>query len=116
MGKLAEYIKLIPKGIKNLPQIIEGLTNQIKLEHGTLPEEDVEVIVGRRLICASCPFLSTNATKAGVYASSRNDVHCTMCGCPIEAKTASLESDCGIDDYNKKFPNRPLQLKWTKVK
>lgn len=116
MSKLTEYIKLLPKGIKNLPKIIEGLRNQAKIELGTLPEDELEVIIGRRLICSTCPFNSVNATKAGVYASSRDDVHCTMCGCPIDVKTASLLANCGIEDYNLKNKNNPLPLKWTNVK
>lgn len=116
MGKIWEYIKLIPKGIQNIPEIVDGIRNNVKLENGTLDEESVEIITGRRLICSVCPYNSINATKAGWYASDRNDVHCTQCGCPINIRTASLDADCGIADYNEKHPNTPLELKWTKQK
>jgi len=116
MGKLQEYLKLIPRGIANLDKVIEGLANEVKMEFGVLPQDDVDVIVGRRLICSHCPHNSINATKLGVYATKRTDEHCIMCGCPIITKTASLESDCGIEQYNKNNPFSPLDLRWTKVK
>lgn len=116
MSKLSEYLKLIPRGIKNLDKLIEGVTNQVKIELGTIPEEDLEVIVGRRLICNTCPFLSTNALKLGIYSTDRTDEHCIHCGCPKNTRTASLESNCGIEEYNKNNPNDPLELKWKKVK
>lgn len=117
MSILSEYIKLLPKGIANIDKVIEGIRNNIKLEAGTLSEEDEDVIVGRRLICSTCPFMSKNAEEAGWYSSDRKEEHCTGCGCPISIRTASLESNCGIEDYNNKYPQSPtLTLKWTKVK
>lgn len=116
MSKFSEYIKLIPKGLKNLDKIIEGINNQVKMELGTLPETDENVIIGRRLICEYCPFNSKNATTAGWYVSSRTDEHCVHCGCPIKTKTASLDANCGIEEYNKQNPNFQIPLKWEKVK
>lgn len=116
MSKLLEYIKLIPRGIKNLDKVVEGLTNQVRIELGTIPQDDLEIIVGRRLICGECPYLSTNAVKLGLYTTDRTDEHCTHCGCPISTRTASLDSDCGIEVYNKDNPDSPLKLKWEKVK
>jgi len=34
------------------------------------------------------------------YESDRVDDHCTMCGCTITRKTASLSSNCGISCCN----------------
>lgn len=117
MSKLTEYLKLLPKGFKNLDKVIEGLSNQIRMEIGTIPKEDEEIIIGRRLICSQCPFNSVNAVKLGTYATKRTDPHCILCGCNINAKTASLESDCGANDHNKKFPNKaPIPLRWFKTK
>lgn len=116
MSKLTEYLKLIPKGIKNIPQIIEGLSNQIKMEIGTIPKEDEDEIIRRRLICSQCPFLSVNALEAKLYTTDRTDAHCTHCGCPIATRTASLEANCGIEDYNLNNPKTPIPLKWEKVK
>lgn len=115
MSKLSEYIKLIPNGLKNLDKIIESIANQIKLELGTISDEDKEIIIGRRLICSQCPFNSINATKAGWYASSRTDIHCTQCGCPINTRTASLEANCGLEEHNKQYPDKPILLKWHSV-
>jgi hypothetical protein len=64
-----------------------------------LPEDEQAEIVRRRLICADCPFNSVNAKLDG-YKSDRLDEHCTMCGCTINRKTASLSSACGIDCCN----------------
>jgi hypothetical protein len=115
MSKLSEYIKLLPRALKNADKIIDGLRNQLKLENGTLPKDQEDVIIGRRLICSQCPFNSTNATAAKWYASSRNDVHCTQCGCPIDIRTASLEANCGIEEYNKQHSDNPILLKWAKI-
>jgi hypothetical protein len=116
MSKLTEYLKLIPSGVKNLPQIVEALTNQVKIELGTIPQEDLEVIVGRRAICKTCPFMSVNAQHLGVYTTSRTDEHCIHCGCPTSTRTASLDSNCGIEDFNLENPDTPLNLKWEKTK
>lgn len=116
MSKLIEYLKLIPRGIANIDKVVEGLKNQVKIELGIIPEDDLEVIVGRRLICSQCPYMSANAKKMGVYETDRIDEHCTMCGCPLVTRTASLESDCGIEAYNTNHPNNTIPLKWKKVK
>lgn len=115
MSKLSEYIKLLPRAIKNIDKVIEGHRNNIRLENGTLPPEEEEVIIGRRLICQECPFNSINAVKFGFYTTDRTDYHCTQCGCPINAKTASLSSNCGIEVHNDLYPESPIPLRWTKV-
>lgn len=112
MKGLLEYIKLIPQGIANADKIVEGVINEVKLEAGTLPEDEQAEIVRRRLICASCPFMSENAKKAGNYNSNRIDEHCIQCHCPIKTKTASLTSNCGIEAYNRRHPKAPMELKW----
>lgn len=118
MNKILEYIKLIPAGLANIDKVAEGFINQVKMELGTLPPEEVEIIAGRRLICSQCPLNSANATKAGWYKSDRSDIHCTACGCPVKTRTASLEMGCGIETLNAKPENlnTPLPLKWDKVK
>lgn len=115
MSKLTEYLKLIPKGIKNLDKIIEGHRNNIKLENGDLSDEVVDIIIGRRLICSQCPFFSENAVKYGFYKTDRTDKHCTQCGCPTDPKTASLSSNCGIEEHNNRHPDMQIPLRWTKV-
>jgi hypothetical protein len=116
MSKLTEYLKLIPAGIDNLPAVVEGIRNNVKLENGTLTQDEEDEIIRRRLICSTCPFMSLNAVAAGTYKTNRTDAHCTMCGCPIKTKTASLASDCGIATYNARNLDNQLQLKWEKYK
>lgn len=113
MSRLSEYLKLIPDGVKNLGGVIEGLRNELKMANGTLDEDEQDEIIRRRLICSTCPFMSKNAAKSGIYATQRLDEHCIHCGCPIDTRTASLTSPCGIATYNKKHPEAPMELKWT---
>lgn len=116
MGKLKEYLKLIPKGLANIDKVVEGIVNQTKIELGAIPQEHLEIIAGRRVLCAVCPYSSTMAKKLGIYNTARTDEHCMHCSCLITLKTASLESNCGIEDYNKLHPEQPLKLKWEAVK
>lgn len=112
MSKLKEYLKLIPKGIANIDKVVEGWVNSFKMDLDALPEDEKDVIIERRLICQYCPYMSENAKEKG-YKTDRHDAHCTMCGCPILQKTASLSSNCGIETYNLTHPDNPLPLKWT---
>lgn len=80
-------------------KILEGIFNQVRMEYDMLPEDQQKEIIRRRVICATCPFNSSNATKDG-YTSNRLDEHCVLCACTLSRKTASLESACGIDCCN----------------
>lgn len=108
MSKLSEYIALVPKGIKNLPQIVEGIVNNTRMELGTMPPEEVDIIIKRRLICATCTHMSKNAPD---YISDIEEEHCIWCKCFITYKTANLKEKCGLEKYNKKY-NKNVQLKW----
>lgn len=116
LGKLTEYLKLLPSAIPNAPKIIEGFINNVKVESGNLPQDEIEEIARRRMICAECPFMSKNAAEAVGYQTSRTDEFCIHCGCPITTKTASLSSNCGIEYYNKLHETDPLPLLWTAYK
>lgn len=116
MSKLSEYIALIPKGLKDIPNIVSGIKNEIEMELGILPADEEEEIIRRRLICSECPYMSENAIKAGWYKTAREDKHCTMCGCPLGIRTASLDKDCGIETFNTNNPERAIPLKWEKFK
>lgn len=111
MNKWLEYMHMIGKGIKSPMQVIEGVTNSIKMEYGLLPQEEQDEIIRRRLLCASCPMMSKN--RIG-YASSRTDEHCTLCSCPILTKTASLDTSCGAKTYNEKHPEDAKPILWEK--
>lgn len=122
MSKIVEYLKLLPKGVINGEKILEGWQNEIKLQFGTLQEDEREEILRRRVICSACPLNSINAQVLpeykelfGIqYKTKRDDLHCSICACPIQSKTASLTSECGLTDYNIKNSDNVQELKWTK--
>ena len=117
MSKFTEYLKLIPKGLKNPQQVLEGWINDYNFDN--LPKEEVEEILKRRAICEQCPFNSINAKTSKEYfdvfqkhyETERNELHCSVCACPIKTKTASLDSECGLSADDK---TKDLQLKWNK--
>jgi hypothetical protein len=116
-------MKLIPKGIKDIDKIIVAISNDIALEHGMLKEEDKEIILGRRLICSTCPFMSKNAVQSkeyfdlinGHYSTDREEDHCSMCGCPTKIRTAAFTKNCGMEAWNIDHPNNQKELKWKAV-
>lgn len=122
MSKLSEYLALIPRGIKNVPQILEAITNQTKMEFGLLSNDKQDIIIGRRMICATCPYMSKNAKNGFIidnrerqlYKTDREDEHCIWCGCKISTKTSSLDSNCGIELYNEEY-GADVPLKWSKI-
>jgi len=110
MSKIGEYIKLIPK--VKLGKFVESQINQVRMNFNNLPPEDVAIIMDRRSICNACPYNSYNMINAGKYETERDDLHCFHCGCPIEDRTASLKSNCGIENYNAENPSNQMPLKW----
>lgn len=116
MNKMMEYLSLLPKGMKNPEKVLEGIWNNIKMANGNMPEDEVEEIMRRRLICAGCEFMSKNAIAMGLIKSKRTEDFCSLCQCPILGKTASLSSNCGIVFYNEGHPDTQLVPKWTAYK
>jgi hypothetical protein len=102
------------------------MMNQVKMKFNTLPEDEQEEIVRRRLICSQCPLMSVNYKEdpseyIKLYGKEYNDPtreepHCTVCLCPTDRKTSSLTSPCGLEEYNKKFPNNKQELKFKEYK
>jgi hypothetical protein len=115
MGILADYLKVLPEGIKNWKDIAQSLKTEIKSRLGDLDEDELEEITKRRLICEECPFNSKNAkeSKTIAYDSKRLDDHCIMCGCNLHLKTECLDCNCGIEVFNKHNPKQTMDLKWT---
>ncbi len=117
--KLTEYLKLIPLALGNPKEVMQGWLNVVRMEVGNLPEEQVEEILRRRLICGTCPFMSENAVTSPEYfevmgkhyKSDRKDHHCTLCACPILGKTANLESKCGAAYWNTTHENK-IEVRW----
>lgn len=69
----------------------------------------------RRAICASCIHMSANYAKTGLFKTTRKDKFCILCSCNIFIKSASLSSNCGIEELNKRTnDNQPL--KWEQFK
>lgn len=120
IDKYIEYIKLLPKGIPNINSILKGIVNDVELRYKLLSEDNKNEIIRRRLICETCPFNSTNAKTSDEYFiltsnhydSSRKDKHCSFCGCPINIRTASLCSNCGIEEWNDLNKDKFIELKW----
>lgn len=124
MSKLSEYLHLIPKGLPNSISIIQGIYNNVQLKYGSLPEEEKDEIIRRRLICTMCPFNNINAQVSEEYfelttthyKTKREGDHCSICGCPIDIKTASLYANCGMETWNDDNPLNEQELKWTAIK
>ena len=120
MSKFVEYLHLIPKGLANPGKILEGWVNDIKLENGTLKEDEIAEILRRRSICEQCPLNSILARTSQEYYDTFNEhydgrkpeLHCSICHCFIKFKTASLESNCGLES-DKKALEKNGGLKWT---
>lgn len=112
MSKFTEYLKLLPHALTNFEEIATGWLNVVRMELGNLPEDQLEEVARRRVICSQCPFMSENAKK-GDYKSAREDEHCVLCSCPIKGKTANMASVCGAKYYNTTHPDKqPLEVKW----
>jgi len=101
-------------------EIVESIVNDVQMRSNTMSQEKRDEIIRRRIICATCPFMSKNATTSPEYLAltgyhyhtDRKDEHCSFCGCDIKMRTRSLSSECGIGTWNKDNPTRQLPLKW----
>jgi TPP-dependent indolepyruvate ferredoxin oxidoreductase alpha subunit len=120
MSKFGEILKLLPKAIANPDKILEGWVNDLKLQKGNLPEDEIEEILRRKAICSACPFNSIQAKTSEEYfnitgkhySTERTDLHCSSCSCNIDYKTSSLSSECGIYTLNENYPNQKTEPKW----
>jgi hypothetical protein len=110
--RLIELIKLIPAGLNNPKDVVEGHINNVRLSLNNLPEDEQEEIVRRRVICEGCPNMSKN--KPG--ARDKGFDYCTLCSCPINAKTAALGAQCGAAIYNEKHSEDEQPVLWTRYK
>jgi hypothetical protein len=122
MNPFADYMNLLKQGVKNADKVIEGISNKTLKEFNLLNDDDKQRITDRMDICLNCPYNSRNATVSseymaltGVpYSTGRSELHCALCGCVVEFKTACLTCNCGIADWNSKNSQKKLPLKWTK--
>jgi len=119
MSKYSEFIKLFPKGLANINEIVDGIINDVKMDNSLLDESVKDKIIQRRLLCEVCPFMSKNAVSSEEYKevfgknyeTKRDDNHCSLCGCKIKLKTASLNSQCAIND-NKEVLSKGFAKRW----
>lgn len=72
-----------------LNDIVEGWSNVITNSEEELSKE-------RMKICNNCEYISTK------HKTIRPDVHCTHCGCTLDAKTRCASCACPIGKWNSK--------------
>lgn len=136
--KLTEYFELASKGAKNIDKVLEGRFNKALDNFGLLNEEKKEEAEKRMAICLDCPFNSVHARNSKEFTEwylegfknstgkdsevtdpyyftnrSDKDLHCCWCSCDIDAKVLSMESNCGIEEYNEIYKMNK-ELKWQK--
>ena len=125
MSYFSDRLSLYVNGIRNVDKVIEGRWNQAKASVGIL-DPAIEAEADRRYqICQECPFNSVLARDSAEYYSLYNqgytttrapeDLHCAVCLCPLEYKSLSMTSDCGLTEYNKNHPGNIQPLKWHAV-
>jgi hypothetical protein len=122
MNPFLDYMNLLKQGVKNADKIIEGISTKTLKEFNLLNEDDKQRITGRMDICLNCPYNSRNAKLSPEYleltghpySTGRTELHCALCGCVAEFKTACLTCNCGVQNWNELHPDKKLELKWTK--
>lgn len=65
---------------------------------GMLDEKIKEVAEKRMDICLGCVFNSDNAKRENIYESAIEDVHCSICTCPIKKKVLSMDAECPLHE------------------
>lgn len=125
MSKLKEYLELVKKGTPNIDKIANSVLNQVKSKLGHLPLDQQEEITKRKLICRDCPFYSLNLMQddseykklyGKPFTQERLGRYCGICGCPENTRTHSLDSNCGLEEYNEEHPDNKQELKWKEYK
>lgn len=135
-SKFKEYFNLYKHAITDIDKVIASRWNKALDAVGKLDEDKKQEAERRLAICLECPFNSVKAKtsaeftefyreamrKAGtpveyplvpMYSTNRDDkdLHCAWCGCDIDAKVLSMDSKCGIENYNEVY-NMNKPLKW----
>lgn len=122
MSILKDYLNIVKAGIKNRDKIIEAIQISAMVKNAengklaTISEEAIAEIMRRKEICASCPFNSKNAKKAGLQIPhAPYEEFCIHCLCRIgadDSKEYCLSCKCGISEWNRLNPDKQLPLKW----
>ena len=74
------------KQIKQIKQMLEGWANVVF-------NSEEELSAHRMKICNECEYISTK------HKTLRPDVHCTNCGCTLNAKTRCASCQCPIGKW-----------------
>lgn len=103
MKRLKDTYDMLRKGVNNLENVVSSNINYYKDVFGALPEHQKDEAQRRLAICTNCPFNSKNrwwtdtqGNEHTHYNTTREDEHCTACGCPIEKKIFSFNEKCGL--------------------
>ena len=120
MNPFKEYVTMSLKGIKSIDKVIEGVATSTLKSFDMLSDEKKQIISDRMDLCFDCPFNSRNAPTSDEYkqltgdhyVTTRRELHCSLCGCVCTLKVASLSSNCGIEYWNLRNPQKQLPLKW----
>ena len=103
MKRLKDTYDMLRKGGKNFGNVVSSNINYYKDVFGALPEHQKDEAQRRLAICTNCPFNSKNRyfkdteeNEHTHYDTTREDEHCTACGCPIEKKIFSFNEKCGL--------------------
>ena len=72
-----------------LAEIYEGWRNKL-IPPKKMKEEIANVRAERLIICHHCAYNSR------FHKTKRPDVHCTVCGCTLSAKTSCLSCSCPL--------------------
>ncbi|PRY38418.1 hypothetical protein CLV58_109145 [Spirosoma oryzae] len=120
MNYFSERARLLIAGIKHIDGVLESRYNQVKRATVGLSPE-IEAEADRRLeICLDCPFNSVNARTSPEYkaltgqsySTTRDELHCSLCSCPIHYKVLSMGTACGANEWNNANPGKYVQPKW----
>lgn len=87
-------------------KVIEGWRNHL-LPPPSLKELIQHTHEERMEICRVCPDNSKN--KGARHES------CTLCGCPLKAKTKCLSCSCGAESWNQYKHNTKKPVRWGPV-
>lgn len=118
MSVIKDYLQMVRDGIKNRDKIIEALAVSSMVKNGEAPDDALAEILKRKDICAGCKYNSRNAKPTG-YVSGLPFEHCILCKCRIgydDSKEYCLSCTCGADDFNRRNPNNPLEVKWIAIR
>lgn len=110
-----DYLHMIKKGVSNIDKVLEASGNILLDSFNLLSEEKKKIAQERYEACMTCPFMSKNAVEFGIYQTSRTEAHCSLCGCVIEGKVMSFESDCAIREKQLDRQLHGWKAKWYKV-